>query len=259
MNKACLTPLIVLLAAAPLAAQEAKKTWAISSELGIILTSGNTESSTLKGAITAKQELERWRNEYKLETLYKKDEVSQDDGSKDNKRTSERYFASVQGNYKLNEEHSYLFIYGSHLSDYFGAYRNESVFSVGYGQRLLKGKNYSLDGEIGPGYKYFEYAKDSAALDSDGDLLAGSTDGEMIALGKLNFNWDINEFVGFRQSLALEHGSTNTKSRLETELVSKLSDAMQMKLGFYITHNSDVADDKENTDTETLVTLIYNF
>ncbi|WDE06349.1 DUF481 domain-containing protein [Thalassomonas viridans] len=259
MKKAYPIPLIFTLATATAAAGEAEKNWQIASELGIILTSGNTESSTLKGAITAKQELQRWRNEYKFETLYKKDEVSRDDGSKENERTSERYFASVQGNYKLNEDSSYFFVYGSHLSDYFGAYRNESVLSLGYGQRLLKGENYYLDGEIGPGYKYFEYAKDSAALDSKGNLLAGTTDGEVIALGKLNFHWDINEFVKFRQSLAMEYGSTNTKSRSETELMSKLSDAMQMKLGFYVTHNSDVADDKENTDTETLVTLIYNF
>ena len=259
MSKNYLIPLFLTLVGGNAYAEETKKNWLISSELGIILTSGNTESSTLKGGITAKQELTDWSNEYKLNALYKQDEVDRDDGSKHDERTSERYFASVQGNYKLSDKHNYLFIYGSHLSDYFGAYRNESVFSLGYGQRLINKASWYLDAELGPGYKYFEYAKDSAERDSNGKLLAETTDGEMIALGKMNLLWDINEHVKFRQGVAIEYGSSNTKTRLETELTSKLSDVMQMKLGFYITNNSEVADDKESTDTETLITLIYNF
>ena len=91
-----------------------KKTWEANAELGAIITSGNTETTTFKGALNVKHNLENWNNEYKLDGIYKEDEVEKDDGTKVTERTNEKYFASAQGNYKLNEENAHLFVYGSY-------------------------------------------------------------------------------------------------------------------------------------------------
>ncbi|OUS70496.1 hypothetical protein B5G52_14155 [Pseudoalteromonas sp. A601] len=252
-----LLSILVAATASTNAFAEETQTWDITSELGAIITSGNTETTTLKGGIKALHNLENWNNEYKIDGLYKEDEVENSDGAKETQRTNEKYSLSAQGNYKLNEEHSHLHIYGSYVSDYFGAYRNEAVISAGYGRRLLDRSDMWLNAEIGPGYKYFEFPEGS--VDEDGIPNAGESDSEIIALGKLDYNWQISDNAKFTQLVAVEYGDTNTKTRSETALLAKINGSLQMKVAYNITHNSDVADDKENTDTETSLTLVYSF
>ena len=240
-------------------AADETKTWDVTSELGAIITSGNTETTTLKGGVKVLHNLENWNNEYKLDGIYKEDEIENDQGVKETQRTNEKYSISAQGNYKLNEKHSHLFIYGSHVSDYFGAYRNESVISAGYGLRLIDRSDMWLNAEIGPGYKYFQYPDDSTEVDENGNSLAGEREGEAIALGKVDYNWQISDSARFTQLVSVEYGDTNTKTRSESAILAKINGSLQMKVAYNITHNSDVADDKENTDTETSLTLVYSF
>ena len=254
-----LLSILVAATAATNAFAEETQTWEITSELGAIITSGNTETTTLKGGIKALHNLENWNNEYKIDGLYKEDDVENAAGIKETQRTNEKYSLSAQGNYKLNEDHSHLFIYGSYVSDYFGAYRNEAVISAGYGLRLLDRSDMWLNAEIGPGYKYFQYPDTSSEVDENGNSLAGEREGEIIALGKLNYNWQISDNAKFTQLLSIEHGETNTKTRSETALLAKINGSLQMKVAYNITNNSDVADDKESTDTETSLTLVYSF
>lgn len=249
---------LVVAAFAATTASAEDKPWEVTSELGAIITSGNTETTSIKGGIAAKQNLENWKNEYKLSGFYKENEVEVN-GVKKDQRTNEKYTASAQGNYKLDEKHSYLFVYGGHTSDYFGAFRNESVISVGYGRRLLDESDMTLDAEIGPGYKYFKYQDYSTEVDKNGTPLAGKYEGEMIALAKANFAWQVSEAAKFTQLVAVEYGSSNTKTRSESALLTKINDSLQMKVGFNITHNSDVGEGQENTDTETALTLVYSF
>ncbi|MEZ7206908.1 YdiY family protein [Pseudoalteromonas sp. DY56-GL79] len=246
-------------AAAEGKAKKPKKVWDVTSEVGAIITSGNTETTTLKGGIKAKHNLTNWNNEYKLEGFYKEDTRENDAGVDVTSRTNEKYSASVQGNYKLNEDNSHLFVFGSYVSDYFGAYRSEAVISVGYGQRLFENDDMYLNAEIGPGVKRFEHQDDSTELDDDGELLAGTSESEFIGVGKLDYQWQISENARFTQLIAIEYGDTNTKTTSETALLTKINGSLQMKVAYNIIHNSDVADDKENTDTETSLTLVYSF
>ncbi len=260
MKLKLLTLLVAASAATNAFAEDAeKKTWEVTSELGAIVTSGNTETTTLKGGLKVLHHLENWNNEYKIDGIYKEDEVEDENGDKDKQRTNEKYSASAQGNYKLNEKNSHLFIYGSHVSDYFGAYRTESVISAGYGLRLIDQPDMWLNAEFGPGYKFFEYSDDSTQVDDDGNLLAGESDSEVIALGKLDYNWQISDSARFTQLVSVEYGDSNTKTRSETALLAKINGSLQMKVAFNVTNNSEVADDEESTDTETSLTLVYSF
>ena len=259
MKLKALSILVAASAATSAFAADETKTWDVTSELGAIITSGNTETTTLKGGVKVLHNLENWNNEYKLDGIYKEDEIENEQGVKETQRTNEKYSISAQGNYKLNEKHSHLFIYGSHVSDYFGAYRNESVISAGYGLRLIDRSDMWLNAEIGPGYKYFQYPDDSTEVDENGNSLAGEREEEAIALGKVDYNWQISDSARFTQLVSVEYGDTNTKTRSESAILAKINGSLQMKVAYNITHNSDVADDKENTDTETSLTLVYSF
>ncbi|OHU90713.1 MULTISPECIES: DUF481 domain-containing protein [Pseudoalteromonas] len=238
---------------------DVKKTWDVTSEVGAIITSGNTKTTTLKGALKAKHNLESWHNEYKVSGIYKEDEIENDQGERVTERTNEKYSLSTQGNYKLQEDHSHLFIYGSYVSDYFGAYRNETVVSVGYGQRLFSTDDMYLNAEVGPGIKRFEHHQDSTELDDNGNPLAGESESELIGVGKLDFNWQISKNARFTQLVAIEYGESNTKTTAESALMTKINGSLQMKVAYNVIHNSDVAPEKDNTDTETSLTLVYSF
>jgi len=42
-------------------------------QLGVIATTGNTDSSALKGRATVKQDFRTWKNKYEFDALYKRD------------------------------------------------------------------------------------------------------------------------------------------------------------------------------------------
>lgn len=236
---------------------EEQKTWEASSELGAIITSGNTETTTFKFGANAKHDIGKWTNEYKLSALYKEDEI-ESNGVKETQKTNEKYGGAIQANYNLEEKNSHLFAALTHDSDHFGAFRHETVLSAGYGFHLIDESDMVLGFDFGPGYKYFKYAKDSSAS-KDGRSLAGETDEELIAMAKADFSWTISDNAKFTQDLKVEYGESNTKTLSETALLTKVNGSLQMKVGFNVTHNSDVDDTKENTDTETVLTLVYSF
>jgi len=68
-------------------------------ELGVILTTGNTETASYKGKLTVKQDTLKWSNKYLLDALYKEDKLDSGAGEKTTV-TAEKYFASIQGDYK---------------------------------------------------------------------------------------------------------------------------------------------------------------
>lgn len=237
---------------------KSEQTWEVTSEVGAIITSGNTETTTLKGNLKAKHRLENWHNEYKVSGIFKEDEIENDDGNKVKERTNEKYSLSMQGNYKLDSDSSHLFVLGSYVSDSFGAYRSEAVASVGYGLRLLKSDDMELSFEVGPGIKRFEYQDDSTEVDN-GMPLAGTSENEFIGVAKMDYSWQISENAKFTQLFSVETGSTNTKSTSESALLTKINGSLQMKVAYNIINNSEVDDGKESTDTETSLTLVYSF
>src|SRR3954471_8568731 len=119
------TSLIFLLVASStcFAATEDKRPWDVSLDFGAIATSGNTDTTTLQAKLDAKQNMEKWENQYILNGLYKKDQVTQDDGTETEETTAEKYLASAKSNYILETDKAYLFGFVSYANDKFGAYR----------------------------------------------------------------------------------------------------------------------------------------
>lgn len=231
---------------------EAEKTWEVSAELGALRTTGNTETESFNGKIDVTHHLDRWENQYVASALYKSDVVEQADGSERSETTAEKYFVSAKSAYKLSDEFSSLFVYGSHTHDEFGAYRNYTVVSTGYGARFIDRDTLTVDGEIGPGYFWGDKVEDE-----ENDIIV-EEEGFMVRVaGELQ--WAITDNATFNQKLGAEAAEDNTRYVSDTSLSTKISDRMQMKVGYTVNHDTDVADDKDGTDTTTYINLVYNF
>lgn len=246
----CLSPVLI--------AEEAEdKPWAVAAELGVISTSGNTETTSMQGKVEVKQKLNRWHNEYILSALFKEDQITEDDGTKTTEKTAEKYFGSIKSAYQLEKEHSNLFVYASHADDEFGAYSKYSTISLGYGTRLYNGDTMQLDAEIGPGYFRGERVLEDETTPEDDEIIEVEK-GAMVR-GAASFAWQVSTTAEFRQTLSVESGQDNTRTVAESSLTTKINSSLQMKLGFNVANDSEVAEDKKKTDTMTYVNLVYSF
>ncbi|MDO3386968.1 DUF481 domain-containing protein [Gilvimarinus sp. SDUM040013] len=232
---------------------EAPPEWEVSAELGALNTTGNTETMSLNGKIDVTQNLEHWRNNFIASALYKEDVPDDDDSATDEReKTAEKYFVSAKSAYLLMGEHGNLFGYLSHTHDEFGSYRKYSTAAIGYGNRLIHTDSVTLDAEVGPGHYWGD-----KVVDEDNNIIV-KEDGFMVRVAG-DLKWVISENATFTQELSGEFGDENTRYQSDTAISTKINGSLQMKAGYTVSHDTEVADDKEKTDTTTYINLVYSF
>lgn len=238
----------VILIAAPFSAQantdvgKSQNSFSGDAELGATLTSGNTDTTSIKARLDMKHNLGNWENQYLLESLYKKDagEV-----------TSKRYLSLLQGNYQLSDI-SYTFVTTKREVDPFTGFKSTSTIAAGYGRKFINNDKTQLNIEVGPGYKFKRLDNESAAE-------AGyDTDDTWVAHGVMNFETKISGSSTFKQMFVAEYGEV-FEGRSETSITASIIGALAMKFSVIVRYNNKPLEDKERTDTETNMTLLYAF
>ncbi len=242
-------------------AQPSDQPLAIEAQLGVLLTSGNTDSSSLKAKLDVKQELARWRNRYILEALYKEDDVLVEVGGetiRESQVSAEKYFASTQADYKLNNENRGFFVFGSYEVDQFSGYEYQAALAAGYSDRLFQTPRAYFDYSIGPG---MSFTRTEAIFDNAGNLVSDEVSDEsamlrVSALYEFAFNDNTKFTQTFSSDIALE-SEANTKTRSESALTATLTESFAMKAALTISHNTEVPEDRVSRDTQTSITLVY--
>jgi putative salt-induced outer membrane protein YdiY len=251
MKKTAITLSVIAAAiSSPVLAQDAEdKTLSMDGEFGFIFTTGNTETTSASAGLSASQELENWSNEYVITGLYKKDTIEQminDELQEVEQTSAQKFFASAQGNYKLENPDHRLFAFASYEDDRFSNFKYQSTLAAGWNQKVWQDEKSSFDYSIGPGYSF---AKTQDDVSNNG----------MIVRGAINYSWNISETAKFTQIISTEIGEDNTKSRAETALSAQISGGLSMKFSVKFDHNTDVGPTVDKLDTETAVTLVYSF
>lgn len=231
--------------------------------VGVVVTGGNTENKTSNGNIDVTRDLDKWRHNLHIDSLYAADEQG---------ATAEKYFASFQSDYKLSER-DYVFAYASYEDDRFSGFEWQATAVVGYGRILLATEDKNLNVEIGPGYRASRTAEVFEEVDGERvrsvQLPDGSFDFNLLedneslneAIVRLaeHFDWQFSPSSRFVQELNVEVGEDNTVTRGLLALESQIIGSLAVRLYYAIKHNTEVPDDTENSDTETGVTIAYNF
>ncbi|MDG1121666.1 MAG: DUF481 domain-containing protein [Glaciecola sp.] len=244
-NKASIAlVLCALFATAPSVAKE-KKPLSMDGEFGLIITTGNTEATSLSAGLSGTQELADWSNEYSLDALYKQDKVSSGTGST-TETTAQKFFLSGQSNYKLTKENQRLFLFGSYEDDRFSDFKYQSTVALGWNQKLWDNEKSKFSYSVGPGYSFSE-GQDGTDLNS------------VIVRAALEYSHKLSDTAKIKQSLSSEFGEANTKTRSLTSVSATINGALSMKVSLKLDHNTDVDEGSDNLDTETAVTLVYSF
>ncbi len=220
--------------------------WFTSAELGAITTSGNTTGTSVTGKIDARHETTRWSHEFIASGYFKEDEYEDDQGERQKSRSAQRWATSAKASLKLLGDGRRAFVLASHTDDKFGAYTRYSTVGIGYGSRWYTAPDKTLDVEIGPGY--------SVGVRDNEEEEKGMT-----VRSAAQFRWQVSPSAFFAQTVSVEKGTGNTHSVAETSLSTKINGSMQMKAGFSVRNDSNVPEDKKNTDTQTSLTMVYSF
>ncbi|MEM0911966.1 MAG: DUF481 domain-containing protein [Pseudomonadota bacterium] len=246
-GKAAFTALVLALSSSAFGqADQEVKAFTLDGEFGFIVTTGNTETTSISAGLAATQELEKWSNSYNLSGLYKSDSVVNDDGEDEDQTTAQKFFASAQGNYKLANPNYRLFGFGSYEDDRFSNFDFQGTLAAGWNHLLWDNATSSFEYSVGPGYSYAKTLEDE-------------TINGVILRGAVAYNWNISETAKFTQTVATEIGEDNTKSRAESALTAQIYGGLSMKLSLKVDHNTDVAEGIDKLDTETAMTLVYTF
>ncbi|TMO03506.1 DUF481 domain-containing protein [Pseudoalteromonas sp. S558] len=221
-------------------------------EFGFILSKGNTNSTSFKLKGNLYQDFENWRNQFKIDSLYKRDE---NDETGDSDVTANRVFISAQGNYKVGVKNSSFFIYGDYEEDEFSGLDFKSTIATGYGARVYQGSKNKVDIDIGPGL-YRSVADDDSGVSDDEINKTGY-------LVRVAMQWErlVSKRTRFNQDLSIEQSLSGLNSRLksETALISQVIGAVSLKFAYMYRYNSKPEDDKLKFDSELSATLVYNF
>ncbi|VUD66299.1 hypothetical protein TDB9533_03553 [Thalassocella blandensis] len=248
-----------LLAPAMVNAAEESQDFSAEAEFGLIMTSGNTETSSYKGRADITKDLKNWKNQFILEALYKEDEFTDEDTGEDYRQTTaEKYFASLRGDYKLNKEHRALFLYGEYDDNRFSGFEYQYSVSAGYTDRLFTRDNSHFAYSIGPGYSV-DQPED---IEEDGEIIESDKESAFIVFASIEYVYKFSEKSKFKQTVHTNFApdsDKNTKTKSVTSVTANINSSFAMKASYTVDYNSQVTPDSEHADTQTAITLVYTF
>lgn len=205
-------------------------------ELGMVTTSGNTNTRSVNAKVKLRYLSGPWRHEGRLEGLRTSDGDTV---------TAERYLASGKSDYRYTPT-DYVFGTVRYEDDRFSGYDYQMSETVGYGHRLVNRDSLTLDLEIGAGGRHSRET-------------GGSARDEGIVRGAARLGWDVSDSARFSEELLVESGESNTYTESVAALRVKINSRFAMKLSLTVKHNSTVPAGAEHTDSMSAVTLVYDF
>ena len=217
--------------------------WSGEVSAGSVVTTGNTESSTINAKGEVVYQSEKWRNTAngsvtKTETT---DPVTDVDVV-----TAERYLAGNKLDYNFDEQ-NYAFVALEFEKDLVGAVRERTSETAGYGRKILLGPTHLLEAEIGAGARQTE------------EQGTGLKEDDVIGRGRAAYKWNFSETSYLGETVKVESGDSNTFTESVSELRVSLVGKLFALASYTLRSNTDVPAGAKKTDTITALSLGWTF
>ena len=247
---------LLLMFASTVFAEEGSKRWSGDSELGLVKTSGNSNSESLKARQSLVFDARPWRNTLKMEATNVSSETTDaTTGAKVEQRTSEKYYASEQIDYFFTDR-SYSFLRATFDKNRFSGFDSQVTTLLGYGRTLLDNDAIDMKMEVGFGQSR-DRIDACSALPCDPD--AGEAHRSGLAYLSEELEWHLTEHSGLGQSLSVEETRDDRKSRFLLFLKSQLFNSLAMKVAYSLKHSDEVPTGQRHKDEELTASLVYSF
>lgn len=228
--------------------QRPDQPFSLDGELGVLATTGNTDTSMIKLAIDSSHEMEDWSNRYEAQFLQRNNtfESTEVEGATETIKTT-RVGISAQFDYKLTKDTNRLFGYLEYDDNQFNNLREQITLVTGWSQVMWKEAESEFRYSIGPGYSHFKQESTDVQVES------------MIVRGTMLYNYTFSKSSRFRQEFAAELGDQIAKVRSQSSFTSKIFKKLAMKLSFNVVLNDSVAEGDKVLSTQTSVSMVYQF
>lgn len=229
--------------------------WTGSADLGWLSNSGNSENTAINAQLELKKETEKWAHAVKLAGSGATNE--NDEG--EDETSAEKYSISLKSDRKLGER-SYLYAIADYEEDRFSGYEFQGSTGFGYGYKVIAEETMTLMFEVGPGYSHSLLSPENRNGES------GHIEEFTYRLGEA-FTWNFSETSELSQYITYQGGSDLNTLKFGGFVLSKLSNALSLKVGIDITQRGgdaqdaaeDADPDLDDTDTTTYANVSYSF
>jgi putative salt-induced outer membrane protein len=235
--------LVLILTVAPVLAAEQteeqtvkKSKWNGEAELGLVKTTGNTETESFVLKARVINTRDKWKHTGRGEALRNADGDTV---------TAEKYFLSGKSEYTFRNR-SYVFGLVTYDDDRFSGFDYQLLGVVGYGRTVMNRENLKLNLEVGAGGRRSEPE-------------IGETNDEAVARVAGDFEWKISKTATFIQELSSDIGEDKTITRSLTALTTKINSYLSSRIAYQLKQTSDVPPGIEKTDTELTFTLVAKY
>ncbi len=238
MRRSLLTTASLLLAAAPAtmaSALAAEDGWSGEGQLGVSLTTGNTEDTALLAALKLNYTADRFSHSFRALADYR---------DSFNVTTNEEYALGYQLNYDFDDQ-----LYGFGSVDWerneFAGRTNRWTESVGLGVHAIATPTTQLDLEGGIAFRQTDYT-------------LGAGNGETAARLRGYLSHAFNENVSVSQEVIGIIGESNTVDSISA-VTAKVTDALALRASYEVTYDSAPLPGLKETDTATRLGVVYGF
>jgi putative salt-induced outer membrane protein len=210
--------------------------WTGKGELGASASTGNTDDQGYSVSLSFEKETPTWDREFSLSVDHKRE---------DDETTKDRYFGTYAVRYKFTPR-----LYGVGVlwgeRDRFAGFNSRFAESVGLGYRLVHDRRVKLRLEAGPALRQADY------------LETGRKNTVAARLADY-FSWQVTPRLEVTQSLVAYLEDRNPTLLASMALTTKLQRRLSARASYEVRHEADPPLDRENTDTTTRLTLVYDF
>jgi putative salt-induced outer membrane protein YdiY len=210
--------------------------------IGAVVNTGNTNTSTYTGALTLRYTTSLWKNTGAVNAWY---------GRSNGVVDRERYFIQDQLHRTLAKNNRrYLFTMSNFNLDHFTPYDRQFLLASGYGFVLFQRDNNSIQFQLGPGYRHDRVANTRQLED------------QVTLLTKTTLEWIIKEDLALSQSIQYDIGTRYQYGKAISGLTFKVNGHMNLTLSFMLEYFSSIPAGSSNTqkvDTITNLSIGYAF
>jgi len=210
--------------------------WKGELEAGGSRSTGTTRTTSIYASAKLQRDGIRWRQRLTARLDYQET---------DHERTTERWLAAWQPNYKFNDVH-YAYGLAQYEHDRFLGIQSRGTFGVGIGYLVASRSNLNITLEAGPAMRRTVFIDEANRT-----RLAGR--------GSLSAMWQISPTLTFRQDAALFFEGDDATASSATALETKLLGALKAKFSYNLQFERETPTTSRQLDTVTRATLVYGF
>lgn len=223
--------------------------WTGKGEGGLVLSRGNSESTSVNAKLDVANQIDVWKHEVTLAAQY---------GKNASFATGQRFEGRYQLDRKITDR---LYAFGAIRGerDLFSGFDYQATLSAGIGYKFIDTEATKLAGTLGVGYRRLRPELLVKAPSGEViDRIKGDASGNAVATAGLAFEHQVTKTTKLIDKLQVESGSSNTSAANDFGVQVSMSERLALSFGYGVRYNTDPPPGTKKLDQLTTVNIVYN-